>query len=93
MARVDFENLDEAINYIKENEKAIDNYKDLNTTFENYKSNTDTKISELEKTNSDLQSANMTLYLQTCQGQDNKENDNKSNETERVTLDKLIDKI
>lgn len=90
MARIDFENLEDAINYIKENEERIDNYDTVNTTFNNYKKNTDIKIEKFTKENEDLQKANMTLYLQTCQ--DTKKADTKTEEP-KETLDDIINEL
>lgn len=90
MARIDFEKLEDAIEYIKENEERIDNYDTVNTTFNNYKKNTDIKIEEFTKENEDLQKANMTLYLQTCQ--DTKKADTKTEEP-KETLDDIINEL
>lgn len=90
MARLDFEKLEDAIEYIKENEERIDNYDTVNTTFNNYKKNTDIKIEKFTKENEDLQKANMTLYLQTCQ--DTKKVDTKTEEP-KETLDDIINEL
>lgn len=96
MAKLDFDKLEDAIEYIKENEKKIDDYDNLNTTFENYKTKTDDKILKLEKSEKDLQSANMTLYLQTCQGtnEDKKSlEDKEDKEDKEMSFNEMLDKL
>lgn len=90
MAKLDFEKLEDAISYIKENEEKIDNYETITTTFENYKNTTKTQLTEVERKNKELQEANMTLYLKTCQDT----NISKPETTEKkVTLDELIKEL
>ena len=93
MAKLDFDKLEDAINYIKENEKRIDDYDNLNTTFENYKTNTDSKISKLEKSEKDLQSANMALYLQTCQSTNEGEEHKEDKEDKEMTFNEMLNKL
>lgn len=93
MAKLEFDKLEDAIDYIKENEKRIDEYDNLNTTFENYKTSTDDKISKLEKSQKDLQSANMALYLQTCQSSNEHKEDLKNEEDKEMTFNEMLNKL
>lgn len=90
MAKLEFDKLEDAIEYIKENEKAIDDYSTLSTTFENYKTQTDSEVDNLRKKQEELQQANMTLYLQTCQ--DTKKDDIKDDD-KKPSLNDIINKI
>lgn len=88
MAKLEFDKLEDAISYIKENEEKIDNYDTVTTTFENYKNTTTTQLTEVEKKNEELQKANMALYLKTCQ--DTGESKKVETTEKKVTLDDLI---
>lgn len=91
MAKLEFDKLEDAISYIKENEEKIDNYDTVTTTFENYKNTTKTQLTEVEKKNEELQRANMTLYLKTCQ--DVGESHKVETTEKKVTLDELIKEL
>lgn len=89
MARKDFEKLEDAIEYITENEQKIDEYDNLNTTFENYK-NTTEKEKKITETEIDkLQKANMSLYLKSIDENinDNSNDNDNENKDDKISLD------